>query len=393
MALSRRAFVSTIGLGAAAVGGGYYLTGGRFLGPWTKDADKAAAAVANGQRLLLHNNENPLGPGDRALAAMRGKLTERGFPLARYRFPEAAVEEALATSFGCKPENVMLGCGSTQVLRSATHAFTSPTAALVMGTPSYEECPDMAAVVGSPVKAVPLTGTMHLDLTAMTDASKGSGLVFLCNPNNPTATVHPATAVTQFVEDVLKASPATIIAIDEAYHDYVTDPNYATAIPLALSNPNVIVARTFSKAYGMAGLRLGYAIGQKETLDRMRAVQFGMSTNVLALAAAVDTLKDPERLTAESRRNTEARQFTMDWFKRSGFTATDSQTNFIFVNIGRSAKEFRDACATHGVLVGRDFPPFQNSHTRISIGTMAEMQKAVEVFGQVLAVNNAASAA
>jgi histidinol-phosphate aminotransferase len=242
------------------------------------------------------------------------------------------------------------------------------------------------------VKAVPLTGSMHLDLAAMADAAKGSGLVFLCNPNNPTATVHPAAAVAGFVETVLKSSPQTIIAIDEAYHDYVTDPNYATQIPLALTNPNVIVARTFSKAYGMAGLRLGYAIGMPETLRKMRAVQFGMTTNVLALAAAVDTLKDPARLEAESRRNTEARQFTMDWFKRSGYTATDSQTNFIFVNTGRTAKEFRDGCAEHGVLVGRDFPPFQNSHARISIGTMAEMQKAVEVFGKVLGTTNATTA-
>jgi histidinol-phosphate aminotransferase len=393
MALSRRAFVSTIGIGGAAVGAGYYLTGGRLLGPWTRDADTAAAAVANGQRLLLHNNENPLGPGDRAIAAMRAKLTEPGIPLARYRFPEAEVEEALAKAFSCKPENIMLGCGSTQVLRSATHAFTSPTAALVTGAPSYEECPDMAAVVGTPVKAVPLTGTMHLDLAAMADAAKGAGLVFLCNPNNPTATVHPGPAIAQFVDTVLKASPQTVIAIDEAYHDYVTDPNYATQIPLALTNPNVIVARTFSKAYGMAGLRLGYAIGMPETLRRMQAVQFRMTTSVLALAAAVETLKDPGRLEAESRRNTEARQFTMDWFKRSGYSATDSQCNFIFVNTGRPAKEFREGCAEHGVLVGRDFPPFQNTHARVSIGTMAEMQKAVEVFGKVLATTNAASAA
>ncbi|MEZ5316189.1 MAG: aminotransferase class I/II-fold pyridoxal phosphate-dependent enzyme [Vicinamibacterales bacterium] len=390
MALSRRAFVSTVGVGAA-VAGGYYFAGGRLVGPWTRDAGEGVAA-ANGRRMLLHNNENPLGPGDKALAAMRAKLSEPGIPLARYRFPTGDVADALAAKFSCKPENVLLGCGSTQVLRSATHAFTSATAPLVMGTPSYEECPGMAAVIGSPVKALPLTSTAHLDLDAMADAAKGAGLVFLCNPNNPTATVHGATAVQDFVDRVVKASPNTIIAIDEAYHDYVTDPNYATQVPLALANPNVIVARTFSKAYGMAGLRLGYVLGMKETLDRMREVQFGMSLSVPALAAAVATLQDPERLAAESRRNTEARQFTLDWFSRAGYTSTDSQTNFIFVNIGRPAAEFRDACAKEGILVGRDFPPFEKTHTRISIGTMAEMQEAVKVFGNILAVTNAAAA-
>jgi histidinol-phosphate aminotransferase len=183
------------------------------------------------------------------------------------------------------------------------------------------------------------------------------------------------------------------VFIDEAYHDYVTDPEYATQYEVALSNPRVLVARTFSKAYGMAGLRLGYVLGQPETLRQMRNLQFGMGTNVLALKAAVATLGDPDRLAQESRRNTEVRQFTMDWFTQNGFEPTDSQCNFIFVNIGRPAREFREGCAEHGVIVGRDFPPYENTHARISIGTMEEMQRAVEVFAQVLNVDNAQSTA
>ena len=251
----------------------------------------------------------------------------------------------------------------------------------------------MARVTGSSIVEVPLTGSMHLDLEAMAEASKGAGLVFLCNPNNPTATVHSSAAVNEFVENVLSASPETTILIDEAYHDYVTDPSYASEYQLALDNPRVIVARTFSKAYGMAGLRVGYAIAQEDTVREISAVQFGMSLNVMALAAAAATLEDPQRLADESRRNTEARQFTIDWFAQNGFEATDSQTNFLFVNTGIPAGEFRSACAEHGVLVGRDFPPFAETHARISIGTMAEMQQAVGVFGQVLNTNLASSAA
>jgi histidinol-phosphate aminotransferase len=389
MALSRRAFVTTVGLGAGAVGAGYYLTGGRLVGPWTRDDGGMAT---NGPRLLLHNNENPLGPGDKAINAMHAAMADPDLPLARYSFATRAVTAGLATKFACETENLLLGCGSTQILRSATEAFTSPERALVLGAPSYEECPGMAAVVKSEVKAVPLTGSMHLDLDAMADAAVGSGLVFLCNPNNPTATVHSAQAVTDFVARVHQASPETVILIDEAYHEYVTDPTYATHVPHALEDPKVVVARTFSKAFGMAGLRLGYAIGHPDAISKMSAVHFGMARNALALAAAAATLEDPARLDAESTRNTEARQFTMDWFKRAGHEMTDSQCNFIFVNIGQTAASFRDACATHNVLVGRDFPPFEKEWTRISIGTMEEMQQAVKVFGQVLAVSSAAAA-
>jgi histidinol-phosphate aminotransferase len=388
MALSRRAFVSVLGLGGAAAGG-YYLSGGRLIGPWTADP---VDAVANGTRLLLHNNENPLGPGDRAMEAIHAAMTDPDLPLARYSFATQAVTDSLAQKYNCDAGNILLGCGSTQILRTATEAFTSPDRALVMGSPSYEECPGMAAVLTAPVNALPLTDTKHLDLDAMADAAAGSGLVFLCNPNNPTATVHSAQAVQAFVDRVLSASPDTVIAIDEAYHEYVTDPAYQTQIPLAIENPQVIVARTFSKAYGMAGLRLGYAIGHEDTIRKMRAVHFGMARNALALAAAAATLEDPARLDAESARNTAARTFTMDWFASNGYEMTDSQTNFIFVNLNRSGAEFRDACGTQGVLVGRDFPPY-DQWTRISIGTMTEMEQAVRVFADVLGVAASTAAA
>lgn len=389
MALSRRAFM-TIGGAGAAVGAGYYLTGGRILGPWT--ADPADAMAANGARLLLHNNENPLGPGDRAIAAMHAAMSDPDLPLARYSFATGAVTSGLVDKFGCERNNILLGCGSTQILRTATEAFTSPTRSLVIGSPSYEECPGMAAVVNAPVTALPLTASKHLDLDAMAEAASGSGLVFLCNPNNPTGTVHGAQAVQGFVDRVLSASPDTYIMIDEAYHEYVTDPTYETQVALALENPQVVVARTFSKAFGMAGLRLGYAIGHADTIRKMNDVHFGMARNALALAAAAATLEDPARLTAEADRNTAARKFTMDWFASHGFEMTDSQTNFIFVRINQTAAAFRDGCAEHGVLVGRDFPPYENEWTRISIGTMAEMERAVGTFAEVLGVPAVAAA-
>jgi histidinol-phosphate aminotransferase len=391
MSLSRRAFVRTMGIGTAAAFGGQMLGGGRLIGPWTRNFEEALEAAQLGRALLLHNNENPEGPGDKALAVMRAKLTERGIPTARYNFPSRDLTDAIAAKFGCKPENVHLGCGSTQILRSATHAFTSPGKALVGGLPTYEECGDMARLVGAPIRAVPGTKTMHHDLDAMAAAAKGAGLVFLDNPANPAATVLPATAITAFIERVNRESPETVILMDEAYHDYVTDPAHKTQIPHALENPRVVVARTFSKAYGMAGLRIGYAIGRPETLRRMRELQFGMSLNVLGLVAAAEVIQDDARLQRESRRNTEARQFTIDWFKQHGFDATDSQTNFLFVNVKRTARAFREGCAKENVRVGRDFPPFEKSHSRVSIGTLDEMKQAVQVFASVLGVKAAAA--
>jgi histidinol-phosphate aminotransferase len=382
----RRTFVKTLGTGAAVAVGGRILGGGRVIGPWTRGWEEALEAAQMGRPILLHNNENPLGPGDKAIAAMRAKLTERSVPAARYTSLSPNLAEALAAKHGVKRENILVGCGSTQILRTATFAFTAPGRGLVGGSPTYEECGDVARLIRAEIKAVPGTSTLHHDLEAMAAAARGAGLVFFDNPANPAATLHPATAVVSFLERVNRESPDTHILIDEAYHDYVTDPGHRTQIPLAVQNPRVIVARTFSKAYGMAGLRVGYAVGHPETIKKMRELQYGQGTNVLGLAAALASVEDDARLQAEKQRNTAARQYTMDWFSSRGFKPTDSQCNFLFVNLGRPAREFREGCAKGEVRVGRDFPPFEKSHVRVSIGTMEEMKVATSVFAKVLGV-------
>ena len=208
--------------------------------------------------------------------------------------------------------------------------------------------------------------------------------MFLNNPNNPTATVHGAKVVADFVERVRRISPDTVILIDEAYHEYVTDPEYATAIPLALTTPNVFVARTFSKAYGMAGMRIGYAIGMPDTIKPLARVKMPYNVSVFGIAAAIAALNNPKHIDAERARNTEVRNFTVKALEALGCKPAKSEGNFIFVDIGRSAAEFRAACSNQWVSVGRDFPPFEHSHARISLGTMAEMRRAVDVFREVL---------
>jgi histidinol-phosphate aminotransferase len=336
------------------------------------------------KEIKISSNENPLGPGRSVLDAIVRQFPEAG----RYPFNatpnDSTLATTLATSYGVKPENIVLGAGSQELLKSAVRAFTSPTKALVTASPSFETCPNIAKRLGHPVVEIKVDDAMRLNLDAMASAASGAGLVFLCNPNNPTATVHGASAVEDFVRRVRSASPDTVILIDEAYHDYVTDSSYKTAIPLALRTPNVFVTRTFSKAYGMAGLRVGYAIGAVDTMKPMHRLRMPYNVNVFGVAAALAALSDSRHIEQERARNTEVRDFTVKALGGLGCKSSESHCNFLFVDVGRPAADFRDACAAQGIIVGRDFPPFEKSHARISLGTMDEMKKATAVFRSVL---------
>ncbi|MFQ5744471.1 MAG: pyridoxal phosphate-dependent aminotransferase [Acidobacteriota bacterium] len=387
MSVSRRAFVKTLGVGGAAAAILSYDGPRAVARAWAEMLPEAE------RPLLLHNNENPLGPGPKVLETM-GSALGHGAPAGRYPFGIGReLAGVIARAHGVSPDNVMIGNGSTQLLRSATHVFTSKLKPLVSGSPSYEECAGYAKVVGHPVVPVPLDDWMKLDLDAMADAARGAGMVFLNNPNNPTATLHSADAIGACVERVLSETPDTRVLIDEAYHDYVTDTSHRTQIPLAAKNKRVLVARTFSKAHGMAGMRIGFVVGHPEALATMRKWHYGLSLNVLALAGASVSMKDRVRIEKEQQRNTEARRFTLDWFKARGFEATDSQTNFIFVKTGVPAKQFRQGCLEHAVRVGRNFPPYEKAWARVSIGTLEEMRRATRVFAQVLGVAAEAVAA
>jgi histidinol-phosphate aminotransferase len=380
--LTRRRFVQTAGIGAAAFIGAR----GRENAVWSA-FEPTLHALEPGV-ICLASNENPTGPGPAVLDAVQTAFGPAGATPGRYSGSAHDLIDAIAKRQHVTPENVVLGCGSTQILRTCTHLFTAKDKALVGTIPTYEECAGYAEMMGHPVRPVALNAEFKMDLDKLADAAKGAGLVFYCNPNNPTATYVGARATRAFLERVNRESPDTTVLVDEAYFDYVTDPDHDTQIPLAVQNPRVVVARTFSKAYGMAGLRIGYAVGHPETIKKMAEWDGGSGTsslNVLAMRAAIAaTERDASFVAAERARNTDVRDFTMRWFADRGMTPTDSQANFMFVNIGRPAKAFREACKAKGVLVARDFPPFEKTHCRISYGTMDEMKKAVAIFGQAL---------
>jgi histidinol-phosphate aminotransferase len=393
MALTPRLFVQTAGIGAGAALTSHIWGRGREHSVWSA-LEPELQAVERGV-ICIASNENPVGPGKAVLDSLRA-LLEGGAKPGRYSNQTGQLTEAICAHFKVKPENVLLSEGSTEILRAATQVFTSKAAGLVGTIPTYEECAGYAELIGNKVTGVSLNSEFKLDVDKMAAAAKGAGLVFYCNPNNPTATYVGAKATRAFLAKVSSTSPNTTVLVDEAYFDYVTDPDHETHIPVALENPRVIVARTFSKAYGMAGLRQGYAIAHPETIKKIREWTHASGTgslNVFGMAAAtVAIAQDASFTTNERNRNKAVREMVSKWFTDRGMKPTDCQANFMFVNIGTPAKAFREACRAKGVMVARDFPPFEKTHARITLGTMEEMTKAVQVFGEVLAKKSTAAA-
>ena len=387
MSLSRRAFVRSLGVGSAGALSTTWILGrnGEALN-WTPDPFEAVLQASTQQEVIqINGNENARGPGEAAVDAMV-KLIRNN--VGRYRFSLAGEElpEAIAKNFGygLTAENILTSTGSGAILAAGVRAYVSENKPLVNGAPSFGSPNRTARQIGASIREVPLDANLKLDLDGMAEAAIGAGLVFLCNPNNPTATAHSLTDVTAFIERVRASSPDTAILVDEAYIEYATDTTVETAAAQALEYDDVFIARTFSKNYGMAGLRLGYAAGRPATLAKLNAAWGVGSVNVLTATAAIASLNDPDRMLNEREENRRIRDFTIRAFEEMGYETTDSQTNFLFVNVRQPAAEFRDAARDQGVLVGRDFPPMEQTHARISLGTMEEMVRAVEGFKRIL---------
>src|SRR6185503_7033420 len=322
MPVSRRGFLRLVGMDAGPLSGAFLSARGleAHLAEAQAQGQRARPVLPPGvDEIRISSNENPLGPGRAALDAILGKFPEAG----RYPFnstpADADLVAALAAKYKVKPENVVMGAGSQEILKSAMRAFVSESKSLVTALPTFENCTGYAKRYKLPITEVKVDSQMRLDVEPMIAA----------------AIVHGAKTVADMVERIRKGSPDTVILIDEAYHDYVTDPSYETAIPLALSTPNVFVARTFSKAYGMAGMRIGYAIGMADTVKPLAKLKMPYNVSVFGTAAAIASLNDPQHIDDERKRNTEVRAFTVQALQDMGTKPADSQGNFVFVDIGR----------------------------------------------------------
>ncbi len=389
MAVSRRGFLTMLGAGSAGAlaipvlpaiswRGREASVASAFQGQAQRRADRRLAAQPG--MIRIDSNENPIGAGQSALEAIRAHLDESN------RYPVLAEDDVIDTIARIQhlaPENLILGCGSGELLRSAVQAFTTKDKAYIAAGPTFEAPGEFARFIGSPVNLVPVDAGLGLDLDRMAAAAKGAGLVFFCNPNNPTSTVHSKSDATAFVETVNRTSPETTILVDEAYFEYVELPTYGSLMPIAVTNPRVVVARTFSKVFGMAGLRLGYMVGRPETLDRIKAWNLGSNTSQLTLRAAVAGLNDIGHIEEEVKRNREVKAYTRKFFADLGFEMSAGEANFMMVNIRRDSKAFKAELVKKGVAVGRQFPGLER-HMRLSFGTMAEMKKALPIIAESL---------
>ena len=383
MAFSRREFVRRLGVGGVAMASASSIIG-------YGHEELLAFTGQAGQRpsgppitIKLSSNENLRGPSPKVIEALRSHPSidlGLGYPPPSV----SAFEQTIADMYGAKRENVIVSTGSGEILTAGVMAYCAPDRPLVTADPSYASPQGTAERIKAPVKLIPVDSRLRLDLESMIRGSLGAGMVFLCNPNNPTSSVHTMADVEQAVRTIKERSPGTGILIDEAYLEYATMPGSGTMAKLALELPGVFITRTFSKAYGLAGMRMGYSVGQPETMQKVgRAWGLG-SINELQAVAGIAALKDTAHMAWEKGENTRVRTWTQNQFKAMGFDSPDSQTNFIFVNIGRPAVEFRDACRAQGIAVGRDFPPMEKTYARISLGRMEDMEKAMVVFKKVL---------
>lgn len=363
MARSRRDFLRSLGLGAA-VGAAVHWP----LGDIAAAAESSRARKSDGF-IRLDSNENVYGPTSKVANSIRSAtgLVNR-YPFMKYD----EVTERIATFHRVKPEQVLFACGSTEILRVAACAFLGTGKQLIQASPTFEAQEDYARAVDSEVVALPLDRSFAHDLGAMlARAGASTGLIYICNPNNPTASITPRPDIETFISRL----PATArVVIDEAYHDYATKSAlYSSFIDHPLDDERVIVTRTFSKVYGLAGLRLGYAVAAPKVIAEMRKFVTQDGLNAIVAAVAGVALSDTEGVKEFVRRNKDDRQEFVNSAGVRMLMPIDSHTNFVMMNIQHPADPVIEHFKMHKILIGRHFPPM-NNYIRVSLGSTDNMK-------------------
>ncbi len=359
--MERRAFLRA-GV-AAGVAGPFVTLRERLAALDAWDAVRAAAASVR-----LSSNENPLGMPQTARVAAAAALAEAH----RYPGGKAALAAAVAKKHGVKPENIVLGDGSTEVLQMVVQSMGTPTSTVVVGDPTFEQVAAYAEPLAMNVVRVPLTPEHTLDLAAMRKAANAAHagvIAYVCNPNNPTGTIVPSADVEAWIRD---STEKITFIVDEAYIDYVEEPSFQTLIKWT-ARPNVVVTRTFSKIYGLAGLRVGYGIALKEMRDLLDSFAADSNVNGVGIAAALACIDDEAYMKRSLDSNRAAKKVAMDTLKELGIEVLPSQTNFLMHRIKGDVNDHIKRMAEAGIAVGRPFPPMLDWN-RVSIGTVREMQ-------------------
>jgi histidinol-phosphate aminotransferase len=335
---------------------------------------RALGPLSPANAIRLNSNENPLGPSRAALEALQKLGAEEG----RYAFQlDKALRLRIAELEGVRPEYVETFNGSSDPLHRSVLAFTGPDRAYVYGEPGFEAGWQAAKISGAPAIAVPLTPTIAHDARAMCAATATPGLLYICNPNNPTGTITPR-------EDIVWAlanKPAgSILLVDEAYIHFSDE---TSVVDLVDSHGDLLVLRTFSKLYGMAGLRMGIAIAQPPALDRIRT--FGSTiSSITGVTAARVSVDDASLVPTRRAYTRQAREETFAFLTKNNFGFHPSVSNCFMLDAKRPAGELAAAMAQRNVLIGRTWPAWPN-YARVTVGTPEEMQQFCAVLKAVMA--------
>jgi histidinol-phosphate aminotransferase len=349
---------------------------GAALPFYNEPAMAQLSAVRNmpADAVKINANENPLGPCTEALNVMQGLLKNGG----RYLYEETfGFQELLAEQESVKPSYVQPYGGSSAPLHQAVLAFTSPTKPFVTADPGYEAGERAAEFIGAKVIRVPLTKSYAHDVKAMAAASPDAGLIYVCNPNNPTGTLTPRADIEWLLENKPKGS---VLMVDEAYIHIAGAP---VCTDLVAKDKDIIVLRTFSKIYGMAGLRAGAAIARPDLLAKIRPYTSG-ALPITGMAGAAASLKVPSLVPERRKIIGGVREDVLAFLDKNHFKYVPSMSNKFMVDVGRPGKEIIDAMAKEKVYIGRVWPSWP-TYVRVSVGTQEEMNKFKVAFVKVMA--------
>ncbi len=337
-----------------------------------KPIDEVARDLGIDDIVKLASNECPVAP----FPAVRDAIAEAAGDGNRY--PETTsrnVRQALAEHYGIGADNIMVGAGTSRLLGYATLALGGPGTSAVFADPSFVMYLIGALVSGTTPIRVPLKRNHDHDLGAMRDAIRDdTRVVFVCNPNNPTGNHLPAGAVSEFIEDVPED---VLVIVDEAYAEYATAPDFAATIPLAVERSNVVTSRTFSKIYGLAGLRIGYFIGVPQTLDQLQRVQPPFSVTSLAQAAAVESLRHQDLVAERREANARGREWIAAELGSRGVEAIASQANFVAVE-PQDPDRIEQELLDRGVIVRR-----LGGLLRITVGSDGENARLIKAWDDI----------
>ncbi len=364
----RRQWLKTIGLS-----GGFVLMGG--LEGLAMSGGQTA--VINNEIAKLNSNENPFGPSARVRKAI-----SNSFDMAcRYPYQSLrSLVDMIAEKEGVSNKHIVITGGSTEGLKAVGLTYGLKGGELIAADPTFQSMLRYAENFGAYVHRVPVRKDMGHDLEAMAKrVTNKTRLIFVCNPNNPTGTLIQKNTLKDFCTSV---DDKAVVFSDEAYYDFITEPEYPSMVSLVKEGRNVIVSKTFSKVFGMAGLRIGYMIARPDIANRLKASVMA-NTNILAIEAAKEALRDTEFYKFSIAKTIEAKKLIYDTLDTLGLEYIPSHTNFVFFKSGRHISELQKQMLAEKVMIGRPFPPFYD-WARISTGTIADVERFGDALKKVL---------